>query len=258
MEGTSSIGFIELIAAGMILIFVLSTAIVLFVLIYQRRLANHQLKLQELKLEHQAMLIQSAIQVTEDERRQFASNLHDEIGAQIAIAKITLSSIEESDATTLRTVDQTLGILDEISTSIRTISHHIMPPILLKLGLHKAIEHSLSKMEQQQIHVRFSSTIGARRYKQDEELHAFRIFQEALSNAIKHAKCTQIDVQLVPVNNAFHLLIADNGKGFQSAQLSGTGLINMENRAHLINFQLDITCTESGVTISLQPKTNTA
>ena len=87
MEDSQEIIFVKLVASGMLLAFVLAASIVLFVLIYQKRLAQQALKMQQLKIDHQQTLIQSAIQVSEDERRQFASNLHDEIGAQLHIQR---------------------------------------------------------------------------------------------------------------------------------------------------------------------------
>ncbi|MFK7785753.1 MAG: hypothetical protein AB8B56_11590, partial [Crocinitomicaceae bacterium] len=113
MENYSEITFIKLVGAGMMLAFVLAAAIIVFVQTYQRKLAKQLVKVQKMKIEHQEMLIQSNIQVIEDERKQFASNLHDVIGAQVAITKITLSSAEELEESNQQTVERTMEMLDE-------------------------------------------------------------------------------------------------------------------------------------------------
>ncbi|MFK7783838.1 MAG: sensor histidine kinase, partial [Crocinitomicaceae bacterium] len=222
---------------------------------YQRKLAKQLVKVQKMKIEHQEMLIQSNIQVIEDERKQFASNLHDVIGAQVAITKITLSSTEELEESNQQTVERTMEMLDEISTSIRSISYNIMPPVLIKLGLSKAIEEYLKKLPDSGIRARLDSMIGDKRFQPSTELHAFRIFQEAISNALKHANCTEISIELKPFRNAsFELIISDNGKGFQKTTNRGTGLLNMEHRAALMHFDVDMSSKRSGTIIYLSPK----
>lgn len=254
MEDSQEIIFVKLVASGMLLAFVLAASIVLFVLIYQKRLAQQALKMQQLKIDHQQTLIQSAIQVSEDERRQFASNLHDEIGAQLAIAKITLSSLDDIKGDDQATVQHTLDIMDEISASIRNISYHFMPPVLVKLGLEKAIEDYLSKVPDSQIETNFESEVEINRYDRNVELHAYRIVQEAVSNALKHADCDQIRITLTEKGRLFKLCIFDNGKGIQTNLSKGTGMLNMENRAKLIGFRLKVRSDARGTNICLTPE----
>lgn len=255
MENSTEIDVVKLIAGGMMLAFLLASAIIFFVLIYQRRMAQQALNMQNLKLEHQELLIQSAIQVSEDEKKSFASNLHDEIGAQLAMAKITLSSIEDEVGDSSETITQTLGIMDEISTSIREISYNLTPPVLLKLGLHKAIEDYISKIPTTSVNVIFNSSVGQSRFKKNEELQAYRIIQEAISNALKYAECSQIQIQLHPLFSAFQLVISDNGKGFSVEKQNGLGILNMQSRAKLIQFDLTIKSNENGTEISMKPNT---
>lgn len=257
MENSAEIDFVKLIASGMLLAFVLASAIIFFVLIYQRRMAQQALNVQNLKIDHQGILIQSAIQVAEDEKRLFASNLHDEIGAQLAIAKITLSSIEVEDQAidTSETISQTLKIMDDMSSSIRSISYNLTPPVLLKLGLRKAIEDYVSKIPTSSLKVSFNSSIGQQRFKTNEELQAYRIIQEATSNAIKHAQCTRIEIQLRTMGSAFELTISDNGKGFTNRKSNGMGILNMQSRAKLVQFILSINSSQKGTEINMKPNT---
>lgn len=255
MEDFSEIAFVKLVAAGMLLAFVLAASIVVFVLIYQRKLAKQVMEMQGLKIEHQEKLIQSSIQVAENERKQFASNLHDVIGAQVAIAKITLSSVESEYKENQTTINKSLEILDEISTSIRSISYDIVPPVLIKLGLSKAVEDYLKKLPETGVKTKLESSIGTRRFSSNSELHAFRICQEAITNAMKHADCSSIRIVLnASSDSSFSLVISDNGVGMKQDVKSGIGLLNMEHRAKLIGLDMEVQSDDSGTTVSLQPQ----
>lgn len=255
MEDFTEVDFIKLVAAGMLLSFVLAASIVLFVLIYQRKLSRQLLKMQRMKLEHQEVLIQSSIQVADKEKKQFASNLHDVIGAQVAIAKITLSSVDAPSEVNQTIVSQTMELLDGISDSVRSISYNIMPPVLIKLGLAKAIEDYVRKLPQNEITISANCTIEERRFESNIELHAFRVFQEAVTNSIKYANCTRISIELQATEGElFRLSISDDGQGFETKDQVGSGTLNMQHRANLMNFNFDLTSDNSGTNIVLTPK----
>lgn len=237
----------------MLLAFVLAAAIVLFVLMYQRKLSKERNQLQALKISHQTALIHAAIQAVENERQQFAANLHDEIGAHLSIAKMTLGANLDSASTNDTSVEKTLEILDSAVASIRSISHNLLPPVLLKLGLSKAIETALRKLPDDiQTSLELDPNLG--RFAPEIELHAYRIFQEAISNSIKHANGTSIHVQLQNMAPLFLLKITDNGQGFNPKQNAGLGLLNMQSRAEIISCDLKIEQSASGVSIQLTPQ----
>lgn len=71
---------------------------------------------------------------------------------------------------------------------------------------------------------------------------AFRIIQEQTNNIIKYAEASEIIIGLCKKNNSFHLVIKDNGKGFDlETAKNGTGLINIRNRVEAFNGTLNIT-----------------
>lgn len=255
MENSTETTFIDLIVAGMFLAFALSTAIVIFVMMYQRKLSKERSKLQELKIEHQTALIHAAIRAVEDERKQFAANLHDEIGAHLSIAKMTLGDREGSEILHDPHIEKAIEILDAAVTSIHEISHNLLPPVLLKLGLAKAIETALRKLPDG-IQIVLEIDPHLDRFDPDVELHAYRIFQEAISNAIKHGQCTSIQVKLGRFKELFELKITDNGSGFDAKNSFGLGLLNMQSRAEIIGGQLTIDNTTEGVSVQFVPIKN--
>lgn len=178
MENSTDSAFIDLVIAGMLLAFVLATAIILFVLLYQGKVNAQRQKLQLVQIEHQKAMIHATLQAVEEERRQFASNLHDEIGAQLSIAKIILSSDGSIQDENSGTITSTMEILNETIESVQNISHNLFPPVLAKLGLEKAIESYLRKIPDSTIEIKFQSNLHSKRFDRNTELHAFRIFQE--------------------------------------------------------------------------------
>ena len=83
-------------------------------------------------------------------------------------------------------------------------------------------------------------------------MNIYRLIQEAVNNAIKHAKASQIDVSLTESNNKINIVISDNGKGFDLATAEiGNGLNTMKKRASELKGNFKIESTENGTSIYL-------
>lgn len=256
MENPSENDFAQLIIAGMFLAFVLAVAIILFVLIYQKRLAAQREQLQNIKIEHQQSLIYASISAVEVDRKKFAADLHDEIGAQLALAKMYLSSAIPKETVTNEPSGQQMSIqvIDDIVGSIRRISHRLQPPILIKMGLQAAIQDYLMKLPREPIARNEIYTLGRKRFPPHVEIHAYRIFQETIANCFKHANCSEITIRLTPKNDKFELFIKDDGTGFPTENQMGLGLLNMQSRAEMIDFQLEIESSIKGTSVCLTPQ----
>lgn len=256
MEDQTNEAFVELIASGMILIFVLAVFIAIFIFIYRNRIIRQELALEQLTIEHQRTLIHASIEVIDKERGVFASNLHDEIGAQIALAKMSLSSLGDSELKDhgKETVGNSMRILDDIASSIRQISHNLHPPVLLKLGLVAAVKDYINKIPESNIKIDCIENIYDKRFSELIELHAYRIFQEALSNALKHAKCTELSVAIIEERFLFRMIVKDNGIGINTSKENGLGILNMHARAEMMGFELLISSAKNGTEIQVLPK----
>jgi signal transduction histidine kinase len=140
-------------------------------------------------------------------------------------------------------LDTMAGMLDSAASEVRTISHQMMPKELEQFGLLPAIESLLSNnlgitgKNFEFNHFGFNS-----RLPQQIELNLFRITQELVSNTIKHADATQLNVQLLKRGDVVVLIFEDNGKGFEVLENAnfGIGLLNVESRVKSINATLDI------------------
>jgi signal transduction histidine kinase len=195
--------------------------------------------------------------VQEEERRAVALELHDDIGQSLAALKIALHNATAAhDAAGLANC---MTITDATLEKLRTLSYSLRPPQLDQFGL----EGALRGLADQQadatgvaIECRFSGL--DRRPHAAVEGACYRIAQEALNNATRHAKATQVVIDLKMQERVVRLAIRDDGQGFDEVEArkralrSGSlGLIGMAERAELAGGWLKIRSVKgAGTTLS--------
>jgi signal transduction histidine kinase len=144
--------------------------------------------------------------------------------------------------------------------AVRRISSELRPCVLDDLGLAEAIE-----WQAQQFHARTGITCNCDCSQENISLNheqstvVFRILQEALTNILRHAQATRVDIAMKEEPGVFVLTISDNGRGItedDKARLQSLGLLGMRERAHLIGAEIDITGVEGqGTVVTLQVPT---
>jgi PAS domain S-box-containing protein len=198
--------------------------------------ANHRLR----------FLSRRLFEVQEEERRHLARELHDEVGQALTAAKINLQSVAiEGDSATLARLHETTVILDRLLGQVRQISLDLRPSMLDDLGLEPALRSLLDRQGRlASVAVRFSAENMPPDLDPEIQTTCFRIAQEAITNAVRHAKATQIDVNLGRENGNLRLVIHDNGVGFDveaaQAQAVGLGLIGIKERVALVGGRVRI------------------
>jgi signal transduction histidine kinase len=192
------------------------------------------------------------IRVREQERRSLARELHDEIGqlmtaikVELAVAQRTLE--ERGDARGV--LDDARPIADRALHAVRDLSHLLHPSVLDDLGLPAATEWFIKNFRKRYgLHVDFTSTGMAERLASDVETAAYRIIQESLANAAKHAAARRICVSIHCLSR-LTVTVEDDGSGFEVGAPRaaegdrGLGLVSMRERAT----QLDGTLTIDSV-----------
>jgi PAS domain S-box-containing protein len=210
--------------------------------------ANHRLRILSRRL----------FEVQEQERRHLARELHDEIGQALTAAKINLQSVEsDSGGANFARLQETTAILDRLLGQVRQISLDLRPSMLDDLGLVPALRSLLDEQGRRaSVEVRFSAKNIPEKLDPEIKTTCFRTAQEAITNAVRHAHATDIDVDLQSENGKFRLLVRDNGVGFDvglaQAQIAGLGLIGIKERAALVGGQAKIASTpDKGTTIEV-------
>lgn len=225
---------------------VLAGSIVLFVVFYQKKMIQEQVKRQRLEIEHQHRMMQATLESQEAERRKLASELHDSIGGMLSTIRMGVSTLgrllpgEDS-------IDQTKQMLDDTISSVRKISRDLMPSTLEKFGLSQALRDLCDRVQSTSLlPVRFIENDEISSIDKNKELMLFRIVQELLNNAIKHSQATLITLTIADRENKLSICVDDNGIGFNIEEQrndkttgKGLGLYSIENRAELLGAKLD-------------------
>lgn len=231
---------LKIIIIGMVVIFLLALSVIIFFIVYQRRLLAQQRNHQKIESDYQKELLKTSITSQEEERSRIAKELHDDVGAMLTTTKLYFSQIN-SELTTeeLQNITQkTSGFLDDMIQSVRTISQDLRPVILEKLGLVEAVQSLVQQVQDSgKIEVSFTDAT-AHPVAKSKELNLYRIIQELITNTIKHADATTINLELKNEGDALLIIYEDNGKGLNKKNLThkkGLGLKNIESRLSVLS-----------------------
>jgi signal transduction histidine kinase len=140
---------------------------------------------------------------------------------------------------------------------VRRIAADLRPHLLDDLGLETAIEWHMQQFQDRTgILCQYEGVGHPLDVDQEQSTAIFRIMQEALTNVLRHAHATRVDVTLEEEGAALVLTIRDNGRGITDDEQSGPhtlGLLGMRERAYLIEGRVDITGVEGqGTTVTLR------
>ena len=180
--------------------------------------------------------------VREEERTRIAREVHDELGQALTGLKLDMSWLATRVARHAKPVqDKVKTMVDHIDETIQTvrrIATELRPGILDSLGLVAAVEWQASEFQTRSgIACHVTSAVDDSQLDQQLTTVFFRIYQEALTNIIRHAKATRVDVRLAEESSSLILTVADNGRGISEEEIANTrslGLVGMRERAMLI------------------------
>jgi two-component system, NarL family, sensor kinase len=224
---------------------VLAGFIILFVVFYQKKMIEEQLKRQQMELEFQQKMMQATLESEENERRRLAGDLHDSVGGMLSTIRVGLTTIAKR-LPDPQIIEQSKQMLDDTLSSVRRISLDLMPSTLEKFGLVPALRELCERFHATSlIPIVFMERGEVIPVETKRALKIFRIVQELVNNAIKHAQATVINVALT-AEDQLSITVEDNGIGFDPSTKhsdkkngSGLGLYNMENRTRLLNAKLE-------------------
>ena len=187
-------------------------------------------------------------QVREEERKRIASEIHDELGQLLTALKMDVvwlakrispeqAPMQEKALSMRQTVDMTIQ-------SVKRISAELRPHVLDNLGLSAAIEWQVKQIKDVTgIDCQFVSVPADVTADNNSAVALFRIFQEAITNAVRHSKASQIKVELKQLSGSIRLVVEDNGLGIRHSEISDPksfGLISIKERARALGGDVEI------------------
>lgn len=199
------------------------------------------------KLIEQRVRSSAIIEAQENERRRISRELHDGLGQLLSAAKLNFGMIDFVNNQDKSKKDEVLKQIDSIISKAiveaRRIAHDLRPTTLDDFGLIPALRilcQEFSKLTGIKVKFQVSQLID--RINPKAEIAIYRIIQESFNNITKYADATEVSLDLIRENNKVFVKVADNGKGFDQAEItknkkmssSGFGLLNMRERAELV------------------------
>ncbi|WKZ59715.1 MAG: sensor histidine kinase [Cyclobacteriaceae bacterium] len=215
---------------------ILAGGIVFFVLFYKKRMLEARLREQNLEVMYQQKMMEAALESQESERKRVAADLHDGIGAMLSAVRMNLGTLARTESVSAETIQPVKTMLDETIESVRKISRDLLPSTLEKFGLNVALKEMCERFQSlTDAGITYAEQGEAVPMEKSREIFVFRIVQELINNALKHANASAISVQ-VSWGTQLTIVVTDNGKGFSAdEQPKGLGLFNMQNRARVLH-----------------------
>lgn len=218
-----------------------------------KSLQDSQLKLNE-NFSRIRMLAERLLTAQEDERKKIALELHDDSCQRLALVCIGLTALDSKLPTSKMEEHNAISNLrheiEETADGLHQLSHQLHSSTLQSLGLAGGLRGLCSTVSQQHhipvnLHADEIANVSS-----ELNLCLFRIAQEALNNAVKHARATEITVRLIQGAGELYLDVGDNGEGFNTAaQTNGLGLFGMQERLRMVRGELIINSTPGHGTV---------
>lgn len=247
-QPTEEINFLLLFLTGTLGLLFLASTLILFVFVNQKRMLSQRNKLQVLKSSYQQEMLKAAIDAQEKERKRIAEDLHDEVGAMLSLARLNANRACDysNNETGQKLTLDTIKIIDDTINNVRRISKDLLPSTLEEFGLIQAIEELVTKINASNIvGVKFEYQGEFNNLYSEVELALYRVTQELVNNAIKHAAAEEIDIYLEKNRDHLTLKVSDNGSGFKVEEVNrkstferGIGLKNIHSRVSMLDGEI--------------------
>ncbi|MCX5008216.1 sensor histidine kinase [Streptomyces sp. NBC_00638] len=205
------------------------------------------------RLEHERAASSARVLIAQEaERRRIAQELHDEVGQTMTAILLSLKRSSDEAAEPLRgELQQAQEITRASLDEVRRLVRRLRPGVLEDLGLVSALTSLTTEFSTHTgLRVLRAFDTGLPSLDQQTELVLYRVAQEALTNAARHAEAGRVEVSLRHTGGTVVLAVTDDGHGCGVAR-EGAGIRGMRERALLIGATLDITSAPSGTQIRL-------
>jgi PAS domain S-box-containing protein len=211
--------------------------------ITKRKIAEGLLREREARLVHLSHML---LRAQEEERRRVAREMHDQLGQELIALKMNLQTARADSSVGARRLTDSTTIVEQLIEQVRDLSLELHPAVLDDVGLAAALEWLCARQSERSgvpIEVRGERPLP--RLTREAEAALFRIVQEAISNALKHAHARGVTVTLRQDTDRLEITVEDNGCGFEPEvaerrDRDSLGLISMRERAELIGAAFNV------------------
>ena len=221
---------------AIIVVFILTLLFFVVRILYTgyKRMTEANLRETQMLIDHQKMLLESALEVQEKERTRIAADLHDTL-----IGKLTVIRMKTQIGAQTGEIEAMLG---ESITEARRISHDLTPPLLEFSRMEELIAEVLDPWKVKLAIWFYTDVRSTDDLTPEMKIQLLRVTQELLTNIIKHANATQVLVDFKHTPKGILLRVYDNGSGFDTSEMKrGIGLNSLELRIQYLKARYRIT-----------------
>lgn len=240
------------IASASVLMLLLISFLIVFAIIFKKRQSRFRQEKATLQAQYQQEMLQTRIEVQNSTLQQISSELHDNIGQLLSVARINLNILEEMDLPqeSREYVVQTNEIIENSIYDLRALTKSLDGDFVKDFGIEESLSFELARIRKTGKFVTELIISGEKYFLgYEKEIVLFRLSQEALQNVLKHSKAMSIVVGLQYSSHEFVLSLKDDGIGFDPISIAGhsqlgaagAGLRNMRRRAELIGGTFTLT-----------------
>jgi len=258
-KAAGALGYL-LITVTILLALLVACGIVAIYLYNRWRLVNQQ-NLQVIQTNHQQQLMATRLEVQEQTLQHVMREIHDNIGSSLTHAKLALATLDMAQPQeALQQVQLSISAIGTALEDMRNLSKSLNADFVAANGLLPAIEHELQRVGSYSgLQTQLTITGPTAYLDAETELVLFRMVQEVLTNTVKHAQATALQIIVTFAPNTLTLQIADNGQGFiyppPGNSIAGSGLGNLQHRAQLLGGHCTIsTAPNHGTIITISIK----
>lgn len=215
-----------------------------------RDITDHSIAEEKLRSSYEEVRRLSAHieEVRENERAAIARELHDVLGQILAVINMDLNwlnkKIPAQEKELLGKVASALTLVKQATRTVQRVSSGLRPVVLDDFGLAAAIDHALKEFRDQTsvtTNLVINGTVTD--IDKDRSIALYRIFQEALTNVMRHSEATRVEVSLQVEGENVQLMVRDNGRGISKQQISdrnSLGILGMRERVYFIGGMIEI------------------
>lgn len=217
----------------------------------------HALAMEKEKQNSKISTLTALLEGQEQERGRLARDLHDGLGGLLSGTKHQLSYLDPHQSENIEEgISKSIKQIDGAVEELRRVAHNLMPDLLVKYGLEVAIQEFASRISNNALDIHTEFINYRNSLSEEKQLIIYRIIQELVNNAIKHADASEIIIQISQEDNVLNLTVEDNGKGFDYKGLNvkkTAGFHNIESRVQFLKGTMNIMSELNiGTSIELQ------
>jgi two-component system, sensor histidine kinase LadS len=222
-----------------------SVEICLLALALSVRFKNYKLHAEELLVElnrRQENIFKTVSEYQEKEMNRLSGLLHDSIGAGLSSIKYNLEALGDKPGENTSLLKHTIDDVSTLTDEVRNISHSLSPVILQQKGMMQATRDLIAQYNRTgKIHIHLESIGTLQSSAFQNELLVYRILQELMQNAVKHAHATEVMIQVMLEPELISIFVEDNGRGFDKAFMKeGLGFSQIKGLVTFVNGRFEV------------------